>query len=86
MTERESAGATRILALDALRGLAVLLMVHQHLGVWLWEHSGRNYTLNISEYSWYVNLNLLGALAAPVFIMLAGAGTVFFVSGQPPSP
>jgi uncharacterized membrane protein len=27
----------RVLFLDALRGLAVLLMMEQHLGVWLWR-------------------------------------------------
>ena len=64
----------RLLSLDALRGVAVILMMTQHLGVWLWQveqpHRGV-----IAQAPVYMAINGLGGLAAPIFITLAGAGT-----------
>ncbi len=68
----------RIPAIDALRGVAVILMVQQHLGVWLWNNAGKPINAAFSDYSWYIIINWLGNLAAPLFIIIAGAGTVLF--------
>ncbi|MEZ4453936.1 MAG: DUF418 domain-containing transporter [Nannocystaceae bacterium] len=60
----------RLLALDALRGVAVFLMMEQHMGVWLWSganHGGAPTAL--------VAFNALGGAAAPLFVTLAGVGT-----------
>lgn len=49
----------RLLSLDALRGVAVILMMEQHLGVWLPRRSG------LTQGPLYMALNGLGGLAAP---------------------
>ncbi|MBN1533434.1 MAG: DUF418 domain-containing transporter [Spirochaetes bacterium] len=65
----------RILPLDLLRGIAVILMIQQHLGAWFWnvnrERLDDNY-LNLP----LLFLNMLGGLSAPLFVTLAGCGTV----------
>lgn len=62
--------ADRWTALDALRGLAVILMVQQHLGVWL------AFALGTQSPLWplFRVLNMAGGAAAPLFILLAGVG------------
>ncbi|MCA9661078.1 MAG: DUF418 domain-containing transporter [Myxococcales bacterium] len=63
------AGA-RLLSLDALRGLAVFLMMEQHMGVWLYHRApGTALPTHL------VAFNALGGAAAPLFITLAGVGT-----------
>jgi uncharacterized membrane protein len=57
-------------ALDLLRGIAALLMVQQHLGVWLVD--ARTHFRELTTF--WVGLNMLGGLAAPLFIFIAGAG------------
>jgi len=71
----------RLLSLDALRGVAVIFMMEQHLGVWLWEpeHPGRS---AISQAPGYMAINGLGGLAAPTFITLAGVGCSLLVSAN----
>ena len=71
----------RLLSLDALRGVAVVLMMEQHLGVWLWEpeHPGRSL---LAQAPGYMAINGLGGLAAPTFITLAGVGTSLLVSAR----
>ncbi len=63
----------RLHGLDALRGLAVFLMIEQHMGVWLW--AGRRLGVSVIEYWPLVAFNALGGGAAPMFITLAGVGT-----------
>ena len=58
----------RLKSIDALRGLAVILMIQQHLGVW--------FTFNIYETKIMLAFNALGGLAAPIFITLAGVGSI----------
>jgi uncharacterized membrane protein len=80
---------SRLLSLDALRGVAVILMMTQHLGVWLWQveepHRGV-----IAQAPVYMAINGLGGLAAPIFITLAGVGTSLMVAragpGRAPDP
>lgn len=64
----------RIPAVDALRGLAVALMVQQHLGVWLWSESMMPVWPHFLKHPFMVALNMLGLLAAPLFVTLAGFG------------
>ncbi len=67
----------RLRSLDALRGIAVILMVQQHLGVWLWN-APRNSLLNLfREYPLLMSVNWLGNLAAPLFITLSGIGVIY---------
>ncbi len=66
----------RLLSLDALRGVAVILMMEQHLGVWLPRRSG------LTQGPLYMALNGLGGLAAPTFITLAGVGTSLLVASR----
>lgn len=65
-------GPKRRLSLDALRGLAVLLMIEQHLGVWLWR--GPQSGEGLADYPLLVAINVLGGGAAPLFVTLAGVG------------
>jgi len=71
-------GSRRILGLDLLRAIAVLLMVEQHMGVWLWEGPAAGETRG--DYPLFVALSVLGGGAAPLFIMLAGMGGALFVA------
>lgn len=72
----------RLLSLDALRGVAVVLMMEQHLGVWLWHVSDPTRS-GVAQAPFYMGLNALGGLAAPTFITLAGAGTSLLVASRP---
>lgn len=63
--------ADRFLFVDALRGLAVVLMVEQHLGIWLTAlHKASGGLLPA-----LMAFNALGGAAAPLFVLLAGVGT-----------
>lgn len=72
----------RLLSLDALRGLAVLLMIEQHLGVWLWR--GPDPGLGRLDYPVLVGFNALGGGAAPLFVTLAGVGSALFCAADRP--
>jgi hypothetical protein len=64
---------SRITFIDALRGLAVLLMVEQHLGFWLWNQPSG--PIRFTDFPLIISFNALGGFAAPAFITLAGVGT-----------
>lgn len=68
-----AARPARLHGLDALRGLAVFLMIEQHMGVWLWR--GRQPGETLLDHWPLVAFNALGGGAAPMFITLAGVGT-----------
>lgn len=72
----------RLLSLDALRGVAVVLMMEQHLGVWLWHVQDPTRT-GVAQAPLYMAINGLGGLAAPTFITLAGVGTSLLVASRP---
>jgi uncharacterized membrane protein len=62
--------AERYAFIDALRGLAVVLMVEQHLGIWLTAvHAVGGGLLPA-----LMAFNALGGAAAPLFVLLAGVG------------
>ncbi|MFZ6182082.1 DUF418 domain-containing transporter [Nannocystis pusilla] len=72
--------SARLLSLDALRGLAVVLMMEQHMAVWLWRSDPG--VSAIAQAPVLMALNGLGGLAAPTFITLAGAGTSFLARSR----
>jgi uncharacterized membrane protein len=74
----ETKAKQRMLGLDALRGIAVLLMIEQHLGVWLWVGPGKGETM--TDYPGLLAFNALGGGAAPAFVTLAGIGSSLLVS------
>jgi uncharacterized membrane protein len=73
---------SRVFSLDALRGLAVFLMIEQHVGIWLWRGPDRGHA--IGDYPFLVGFNALGGMAAPLFVTLAGVGSAFFVAAGRP--
>lgn len=68
----------RRLGLDALRGVAVVLMIEQHVGIWLWRGPDPDATLR--SYAVLLGANALGGLAAPLFIVLAGVGAALYTA------
>lgn len=72
----------RLFALDALRGIAVFLMIEQHTGIWLWQGPGPGQSQ--SDFPLLVGFNALGGMAAPLFVSLAGMGSALFVSAGRP--
>ncbi len=68
----------RLLGLDALRGIAVFLMIEQHLGVWLWK--GPAPGERMTDYPGLLVFNALGGGAAPAFVTLAGIGASLLAS------
>ncbi|MFZ1983026.1 MAG: DUF418 domain-containing transporter, partial [Desulfatitalea sp.] len=56
-------------SIDALRGLAVLLMITQHVAYWVCFPSGANWVVQAT--------GALGGLAAPIFVTLSGWGVAF---------
>lgn len=56
----------RLTSIDALRGLAVLLMLTQHVVYWVCAHLHASMTVRAA--------GALGGLAAPIFVVLAGLG------------
>lgn len=65
----------RWLHLDALRGLAALLMVTQHVNYWL---NGQPHGSGIGRM-----IGALGGLAAPIFVTLAGLVAVLSLERHP---
>lgn len=72
---------TRMLGLDALRGIAVFLMIEQHLGVWLWRGPARGESM-AGDYLGLLVFNALGGGAAPAFVTLAGIGSSLLVASR----
>ncbi len=65
----------RLPFVDALRGLAVILMVQQHLQAWLWKKTWLSFGLLMPEHPVMATFNFLGLFAAPLFFLLAGFGS-----------
>ncbi len=72
-------GPRRVTGIDALRGIAVILMIQQHLLAWLWDAPRVAFPDLVRAYPLSMGLNLLGNLAAPLFITLAGTGAGLFL-------
>ncbi|TAL38503.1 MAG: DUF1624 domain-containing protein [Spirochaetes bacterium] len=68
--------------LDALRGLAIILMVQQHLMAWLWSEPWVNMTAIFKAHPFMMALNSTGAFSAPLFVMLAGAGSAYLFASR----
>jgi uncharacterized membrane protein len=54
----------RISYIDALRGLAVIFMVQQHLQGWFWNENWISYALEFPRHPVMVALNFCGNFAA----------------------
>jgi len=65
----------RIPFIDSLRGLAVIFMVQQHLLSWLWMKKWISYAITFPEHPVMLTINFMGNFAAPLFLLLAGAGS-----------
>lgn len=72
----EASSPQRVLAMDVMRGVAVFLMMEQHIGVWLWISFAS--PSNFLAHPLFVGFNALGGGAAPLFVSLAGAGSALF--------
>jgi len=72
-----SSAASRLNSIDALRGLAVLLMIAQHALYWL--------CVDVRENPLALGLSALGGLAAPIFVTLAGLGATLTAKRHPDS-
>ena len=59
--------ACRLESIDALRGIAVLLMIQQHVLYWLCSDTKSSKLV--------LTLSAMGGLAAPIFVTLAGVGS-----------
>jgi len=68
----------RIKYLDSLRGLAVILMVQQHLQSWLWNKQWLSYGITFSQHPVMLSLNFLGNFSAAIFLIVAGIGSALF--------
>ena len=73
-TDTGAAPRKRLLGLDALRGIAVFLMIEQHLGVWLWRGLQPGESM-AKDHLGLLIFNALGGGAAPAFVTLAGIGS-----------
>lgn len=69
----------RLSHIDALRGIAVILMIQQHMLAWLWNAPRLTFPDLVRAYPLSMGMNLLGNLAAPLFITLAGMGAGLFL-------
>lgn len=77
--------SSRLSGLDALRGVAVILMVGQHLCMWLWR--GPLPGQSQLDYPLILSISAAGGLAAPLFITLAGCGAALsYQSSAPQHP
>ena len=79
----DSPSTRRRYGLDALRGLAVFLMIEQHVGIWLWR--GPDAGRSLADYPLLVGFNALGGGAAPLFVCLAGVGSALFAATARPN-
>ncbi|MGL1900552.1 MAG: DUF1624 domain-containing protein [Fibrobacterales bacterium] len=71
----------RIHGLDFFRGIALILMVEQHLGSWLWRGILPGETFN--DYPVIVILSILGGLAAPFFITATAYSSLLLFHKNP---
>lgn len=60
--------------LDFAKGLAVIFMVVQHIGIWMWELPWSKIIANFKGNSIYIILNTFSGISAPIFLFSAGAG------------
>lgn len=68
--------------LDFAKGLAVIFMVVQHIGIWMWELPWSKIVSNFKGNSIYIILNTLSGLSAPIFIFSAGAGAYLLMEKE----
>ncbi len=69
--------------LDFAKGLAVIFMVVQHIGIWMWKMPWSKIVTDFSGNSIYIILNTLSGLSAPIFLFSAGAGAYLLMNKYP---
>lgn len=72
----DNSNKPRLVFIDILRGLAVLLMMEQNIGIWLWRPDG---PMRFFNHPFLFSLNGIGGFAGPLFITLAGVSGALFV-------
>lgn len=73
----------RLVYLDSLRGIAVILMIQQHLQSWLWNEQWFSYSLTFHEHPYMLSLNFLGNFSAAIFLLSSGSGSVILSENNP---
>lgn len=68
----------RLHYIDFIKGLAVIFMVFQHLGVWFWDIPWDRVTNLLTDFPVYMAFNATGGFSAPAFVLGAGIGSYFF--------
>lgn len=71
-----NAATERINYIDALRGVAIILSLEQHLGMWMADF---NYHKHIILFG----INGIGGFAGPLFVTLAGVSAYLFTDRNP---
>lgn len=69
---RVGASSSRLTLFDALRGLAVFGMIHQHVGIWLWR--GPDPGQSRLDYPFLIAFNSFVVFLLPVLFALSGLG------------
>lgn len=72
----------RIKCIDAYRGLAVILMVQQHLQNWLWYKQWLSYGVTFTEHPFMLTLNFIGNFPAAMFLISAGVGSAILYDNR----
>ena len=72
----------RIKYIDAYRGLAVILMVQQHLQNWLWHKQWLSYGVTFPQHPFMLSLNFLGNFPAAMFLISAGIGSAILYDSR----
>lgn len=60
--------------LDFAKGLAVIFMIVQHIGMWMWSTPWSKIVTNFKDHSIFITLCTFSGISAPIFLFSAGAG------------
>ncbi len=69
---------SRLAFIDFIKGLAVIFMMFQHLGIWFWDIPWDKITNILTDFPLYMAVNATGGFSAPAFIVCAGFGAFYF--------
>lgn len=60
--------------LDLAKGLAVIFMIVQHIGMWMWSTPWSKIITNFKDHPIFIILCTFSGISAPIFLFSAGAG------------